>query len=157
MRCAASPAGSAVASVARLWNPRSNHKLHRYWVSFEDRIIIAGESLEQTGVLSLQRVNPDALRARLRVMGCEFEEIIGSGNDLAVWINGLELFVGVKAIEDRRMLIAFGIPPASKVKMKVTLDTSDRVEVDAKISPRGDLGVAAGRSGLSIGLCQTRH
>lgn len=104
-----------MTNVVHLWNPRSNHHLRRHWVSFSDRIIIDGESIEQSGVLSVLPVGCDQLRARLRVMGREYEEVVTPGHDITVWISGLELTVGVKAVEDERMLVEFGVPPGSKV------------------------------------------
>lgn len=143
-----------MGKVAQLWNPRSNHRLRRHWISFEDQIIIGGESLEQSGVLSVRPACQGELRARLRVLGREFEEAVGVGNDIAIWINGLELFIGVKAIDDERMLVAFGIPPGSKVN--VTLDSESGMEEDAKAYPRGNHGCNADGSACPIGLRQTR-
>jgi hypothetical protein len=146
--------GNALGKLAQLWNPRSNHSLRRYWISFEDRIIIGGENFEQAGVLSLRRARQGELHARLRVMGREFEQAVTTGNDVAVWINGLELFIGVKAIDDEGMLLAFGIPPGSRVN--VTLDSGGGVEAETKAFPIGNRGANAGGSGCAIGLCQTR-
>ena len=114
-----------MSNVVQLWNPRSNHRLRRHWVSFDERIIIAGEDMDQSGVLSVQHVDREELRARLRVMGREFEEVVTPGHDITVWIHGLELIVGVKAVEDDRMLVEFGVPPGSKVG--VTLDSGKPV------------------------------
>ena len=143
-----------MGKLARLWNPRSSHKLHRYWVSFEDRIVIGGESLDQAGVLSLRPACQGALRARLRVMGSEFEQPVNAGNDIAVWINGLKLFVCVKAVDDARMLLAFGIPTGSKVNVRLEpgagIDDSANAVPDA---PRGD---NENDSGYPVGLCQTQ-
>lgn len=116
-------------SVARLWNSRSKRSLRRHWISFRDRIVIGGENLEQTGVLSVRRACLGGLRARLRVMGCEFEEVIKPGNDIAIWINGLELIIGVKAVDDERILVAFGIQPGANVN--VTLEPGADADADA--------------------------
>jgi hypothetical protein len=118
-----------MSNVVHLWNPRSNHQLRRHWVAFSERIVIDGENLEQSGVLSVLPVGHDELRARLRVMGKEFEEVVTPGHDITVWIGGLELIIGVKAVEDDRMLVEFGIPPGSKVG--VTLDAG--VQVNAPL------------------------
>jgi hypothetical protein len=115
-----------MSNVVQLWNPRSNHRLRRHWVSFQDRIVIAGDDLEQAGVLSVQPVGLGELCARLQVMGREFEETVTPGHDITVWIHGLELVIGVKAVEDERMLVEFGVPPGSKVG--VTLDSGKTVE-----------------------------
>lgn len=109
-----------MSNVVHLWNPRSNHRLRRCWVPFSDRIIIDGENLEQSGVLSVLPVGHDQLRARLQVLGHEYEEVVTPGHDITVRISGLELIIGVKAVEDERMLVEFGIPPGSRVG--VTLD-----------------------------------
>jgi Fe2+ transport system protein FeoA len=108
-------------NVVYLWNPRSSNHLRRHWVSYSERIIIGGTNLEQAGVLTVLPRGHDELRARLRVMGREFEEVVTPGHDITVWINGLELIIGVKAIADERMLVEFGIPPGSNVD--VTLDS----------------------------------
>lgn len=104
-----------MSNVVHLWNPRSNHRLRRHWVSFSERIIIGGESIEQAGVLSVLPAGNDELHARLRVMGHEYEEVVTPGHDITVRISGLELIIGVKAVEDERMLVEFGIPPGSTV------------------------------------------
>jgi hypothetical protein len=143
-----------VGSVAQLWNPRSNRSLRRYWISSEDQIIIGGENLEQTGVLSLRPVCQGELRARLRVKDRKFEESVSAGNDIAIWINGLKLFIGVKAIDDERMLLAFGIAPGAKVNVILYAGVGD--EAAAKAFPWASGGVDANESGCPIGLCQTR-
>jgi len=109
-----------MSNVVHLWNPRSSHPLRRHWVSYSDRILIGGDNPDQAGVLSVLPVDNDALRARLQVMGREYEEVVTRGHDITVWISGVELIVGVKAIAEGRMLVEFGIPPGSKVG--VTLD-----------------------------------
>lgn len=119
-----------MSNVAQLWNPRGSHKLRRHWVSFADRIVIAGEDLDQSGVLSVlptgREGGRDGLRARLRVLGNEFEEVVAPGQDIVVWIHGLELVVAVRAVEDGRMLVEFGVPPGSKIG--VTLDSGAPAE-----------------------------
>ena len=154
MRCEARAKGNAVGNVARLWNSRSKHSLRRHWISFQDQIVIDGESLEQTGVVSVRRACQGELRARLRVMGREFEEVIKEGNDIAVWINGLELIIGVKAVDDERVLVVFGIPPGSKVN--VTLEAGAAVEADAQARPREYDGANGDGCGRLIGLSQIR-
>lgn len=107
-------------NVVHMWNPRSANHLRRHWVSYSDRIVIGGENLDQAGVLSVLPVDSNALCARLQVMGREYEEVVTRGHDITVWISGVELVIGVKAVADERMLVEFGIPPGSKVG--VTLD-----------------------------------
>ena len=94
------------------------------------------------------------LHARLRVMGREYEGAVNTGNDLAIWINGLMLFVGVKAVDDEHMLLAFGIQPGSRVK--VTLDAGAGVSEAAIASPLADDAANPDRSGCPIGMCQTQ-
>jgi hypothetical protein len=115
-----------MSNVVHLWNPRSNHHLRRCWVAFSDRIIIGGETLEQSGVLSVLPAGCDELRACLQVMGHEYEEVVTPGHDITVRISGLELIIGVKAVEDERMLVEFGIPPGSRVG--VTLDSATHAQ-----------------------------
>lgn len=140
-----------MGKVAQLWNPRGNQTLRRHWVAFEDQIVIGGETQEQSGVLSVRPVRQGELRARLRVMGREYEEAVCAGHDIAIWINGLQLFVGVKAVDDEHMLVAFGIPQGSTVN--VTLDHGAGVDDDAADYPAAVMGNSSGRS---IGLCQTQ-
>ncbi len=145
-----------MGSVAQLWNSRSKHNLRRHWISFQDLIVIDGECLEQTGVLSVQRAHARELCARLRVMGREFEEVVKPGNDIAVWINGLELIIGVKAVDDERMLAVFGIQPGSNVT--VTLEPGAGADSDATTLPR-EYDYAGGGGddfGCPIGLRQIR-
>jgi len=114
------------SNVVHLWNPRSIHHLRRQWISFSERIIIGGENIEQSGVLSVLPAGDDELRARLQVMGHEYEEVVTPGHDITVRISGLELIIGVKAVEDERMLVEFGIPPGSRVG--VTLDSATHAQ-----------------------------
>ena len=143
-----------MGDVAQLWNSRSKHSLRRHWVSFRDRIVIGGEYLDQTGVLTVRRVHQDELRARLRVMGREFEEVIKVGNDIAVWINGLELVVGVKAVDGERMLAAFGIQPGSGVC--VSLEQVEDENIDAEMYSSESGNYYHDDYGHSIGLRQIR-
>ena len=138
-----------MGKVAQLWNPRGNRCLRRHWVSYEDQIIIDGGSLEQAGVLSVRPGCKGQLRARLRVMGRDYEEAISAGNDLSIWINGLNLFVGVKAVDDAHMLLAFGIQRGAKVNL--TLAAGPGTDETALVFARANDG-----AGCPIGLCQTQ-
>ncbi len=119
-----------MSNVAQLWNLRRSQNLRRHWVSYSDRIVIEGEDLDQSGVLSVlpsgRSGDRDALRARLRVLGGEFEEVVAPGQDITVWIHGLELVIAVRAVEDERMLVEFGVPAGAKVG--VTLDSGKAEE-----------------------------
>jgi len=114
-----------MSNVAQLWNMRPSHGLRRHWVSYSDRIVIEGEDLEQSGVLSVlpsgREGDREALTARLRVLGDEYEETVAHGQDITVWIHGLELVIAVRVVEDQRMLVEFGVPHGAKVG--VTLDS----------------------------------
>ena len=142
-----------MANITQLWNPRGNNRLRRYWIRSNDRIVIGGDTPEQSGVLMLLPPRSDGLCARLQVMGTQFEETVAPGNDIAVWINGLELFVGVKAVEDERLLVAFGIPHGSKVN--VTLEAGARPGTQAMAITGDVAGERRQTHGRSSGLCQT--
>ena len=144
-----------MGSVAHLWNPRGNSRLRRYWVAFGEQISIDGESLDQSGVVSFRADRPGHLHARLQAMGCEFEEAVAPGNDIAVWINGLKLFIGVKAIDANRMLVAFGIQAGARVN--VTLEAVLAVKEDFKARLWANCGSGGGRLGGRVGICQTQH
>ena len=143
-----------MSSVARLWSPRNKHRLSRHWISFENRIVISGEGPAQAGTLSVQPTGQGGLRARLQVMGRKYEELVSAGNDIAVWINGLNLFVRVTAVEDARRLVAFGIPPGSTVNL--ALEQGTGIEDDASACPRGYRRIYENGAGCPIGLCQTQ-
>lgn len=144
-----------MGNVAHLWNPRGNHRLRRYWVFFEDQILIDGENSDQAGILSLRPACHGQLLARLQAMGHDFEEAVSTGNDLAVWINGLRLFIGVKAIDETGMLIAFGIQPGSRVH--VTLETTDCAQETSTLPSLIGRRAFEDSPGCHIGICQTRH
>ena len=143
-----------MAKVAQLWNPRGNRRLRRYWMSFKDRIIIGGESPEQAGILSVRPARQGELHARLQVMGRRFEEPVNAGNDIAVWINGLKLVVCVKAVEDARMLVAFGVPTDTTVS--VTLEAGAGTEEDANAGRGAYRRIYENGVGCPVGLCQTQ-
>ena len=143
-----------MGNVVQLWNSRSKRSLRRHWISYQDRIVIGGEYVDQTGVLSVQRVQADELRARLRVMGREFEEAIKVGNDIAVWINGLDLIVGVKAVDDEHMLVTFGIQPGSNVCVTLEPGCDEEDEGGASLAEYDD--PCSDACGCSIGLRQIR-
>ncbi len=114
-----------MGSVAYLWNPRSKHRLRREWISFEHQIAIDGEEPGQTGLLTLKPAGRAELHARLSVMGREFEQQIEFGNDIIIWINGLEIFIGVKAVEEGRCFAAFGVLPGQKVRLTLDAEPGD--------------------------------
>lgn len=143
-----------MGSVAHLWNPRSNSRLRRYWMSFEDRVVIAGESPAQAGVLTVRPARRGGLRAQLQAMGRKFEEPVNAGHDIAVWINGLNLMVCVIAVEDARMLVAFGISSGSTVKL--TIETGARAEEDAPAGAGAYRRIHENGVGYPVGLCQTQ-
>jgi hypothetical protein len=111
-----------VAEVTRLWNPRGHDTLRRYWAAFDGQIIIEGWLPEHTGMLTLRTDGPECLRARLHMLGGEYEEIVASGEDLIIRIHGLILHVGIKAVAARRLLLAFRVPNGSPPGVKLTLD-----------------------------------
>ena len=137
-----------MGNVVHLWNPRIDHRLGRHWIRFEDPIVVGGASPEQSGVLTVHPLEGDRLRARLKVIGSEFQEDIAPGNDIAIWINGLYMLVGVTAVEDGRALVAFGIPRGAtgNVTLDVGNGTADRLDPAALPSFR-----------TSAGLCQMHN
>lgn len=140
-------------NLVRLWNARGHKQLRRHWIEFKDRIAISGETPEQVGVLTLQPAGAGGLSARLQVMGNEFMLTIAPGNDIDVWINGLELFVGVKAVTRHSVLLVFGI--AHGVKVNVTLEVGDEIETQALAT--ADASRQRQTRACSAGLCQTRN
>lgn len=131
-----------MGNVVQLWNPRIDPRLGRHWVRFEDPVIVGGDNPGQAGVLTLLPAGDDRLRVRLQVIGNEYEEDVSPGNDIALWIHGLQMLVGVSAVEEGRALVAFGIPRGSRAN--VTLDDEDP----------SAFGVPPGGAGAPSGLCQ---
>ena len=92
--------------------------LKRYWVGFHEDVFIHGENAEQSGVLSLcPPADSEAITAHLRVFGREVTQVLQPGEDISVRIHGLELVVGVRAVEDHRLLLEFGIPEGSHASL----------------------------------------
>ncbi len=143
-----------MGNVVQLWNARGDQRLRRYWIWFKDRIVIGGEFPQQAGMLTLLPAGADGLRVRLQVRGGEFEQTIARGNDIAVWINGLELFVGVKAVADECVLVAFGVARGAKVS--VTLEAGIALQTQALAAASEDAGESRKAHGCSSGLCQSR-
>lgn len=108
-----------MGTVTQLWNPRGDRRLPRHWISYDERILIGGQGREQAGILSVRPGDGGALRARLQVADGEFGESIEPGHDLAIWINGLSLFVDLIAVEEARLLASFRVPSGAKVSVAV--------------------------------------
>jgi len=140
-----------VGKIVRLWNPRGNRSLARYWVAFDEQIRIDGDTSEQAGVLSLQPVR-GTLHARLQAIGCDVEETVNQGEDVSIRINGLTLFVGVKALDDRRMLVEFGKQPGCRVN--VTLESVRGTAGDP--NPFPPAGVPGGHAAVGISSARPR-
>lgn len=115
-----------MSNVVQLWNPRGHRNLRRHWVSFAERIVISGEHVDQSAVLSVLPTGCDELRVTLRCIGGEFEERITPGHDITVRLHGVELVIGVKAVDEDRMLVEFGVPFGRKVR--ISLDCGEAVE-----------------------------
>lgn len=134
-----------MGNVVQLWNPRIDHRLGRHWVRFDDPIVVGGTCPDQSGVLTIAPLGEDRLQARLQVIGNEYEETITPGNDIALWINGLYMLIGVTAVEDGRALVAFGVPRGSQAN--VTLD-EDEAPMDLALLPSFQ---------SPAGLCEMRN
>jgi hypothetical protein len=121
-----------VGNVVQLWNPRIDHRLGRHWVRFNEPIVVGGTSPDQSGVLTVTPLGGDRLHVCLQVIGAEYAEDIAPGNDIALWINGLYMLIGVTAVEEGRALVAFGVPRGSQAN--VTLD-EDAAPMDLALLP----------------------
>jgi hypothetical protein len=106
-----------VGNVTQLWNPHGSRRTPRHWISYDERIVIGGEKREQAGELSVRPGDGGKLHARLHVADGDFDEQVAPGEDLAIWINGLRLFVDLIAVEERRMLAAFRAPVGAQVSV----------------------------------------
>jgi hypothetical protein len=108
-----------VGSVTKIWSPRNFcSPLKRYWFAFHEDVFIHGENVEQSGVLSIRPPHDsDAITAHLRVFGREVTQVLQPGEDISVRIHGLELIVGVRAVEDDRLLLEFGVPQGSHASL----------------------------------------
>ena len=108
-----------MGSVTRIWSVRNfRSPLKRYWVGFREDVFIHGENAEQSGVLSIGPPDgSDAITAHLRGFGREVTQVLQPGEDISVRIHGLELIIGVRAVEDERLLLEFGIPEGSHASL----------------------------------------
>lgn len=109
-----------MGNVVQLWNPRIDPRLGRHWIRFEDPIVVGGTNPGQSGVLIVTPLAGDRLHVRLQVIGHDYEQDIAPGNDIALWINGLYMLIGVTAVEEGRALVAFGVPRGAQAN--VTLE-----------------------------------
>jgi hypothetical protein len=134
-----------MGNVVQLWNPRIDHRLGRHWIRFEDPIVVGGTNPEQSGVLTVLPLEGDRLRVRLQVIGSEYEQDIAPGNDIAIWINGLYMLIGVTAVDEGRALVAFGVPRGSQAN--VTLD-EDAAPMNLAVLPSFQ---------SPAGLCEMRN
>lgn len=108
-----------MSNVVQLWNARQSRQSRRHWVDYSERIVIVGERFGQTGALTMSPAGGNALHARLSVLGKEFQEIVTPGQDITVWIQGVELVVTVRAVEKERMLVEFGMPPGTRLRVRL--------------------------------------
>ncbi len=112
-----------MGSVTRIWSVRNfKSPLKRYWVGIREDVFIHGENAEQSGVLSIAPLESSAadcqsITANLRVLGREVTQILQPGEDISVRIYGLELIIGVRALEDERLLLEFGIPQGTHASL----------------------------------------
>ena len=106
-------------NVVQLWNARQSPRLSRHWIYYAERIVILGERFDEAGMLSMTPTSGDALHARLRVLGDEFEENVIPGQDITLRLHGAELVVRVRALERDRMLVEFGMPPGSRFRIRI--------------------------------------
>ena len=108
-----------MGSVTKIWSPRNfRSPLKRYWIGFREDVFIHGENVEQSGVLSIcPPGDSDAITAHLRVLGREVTQVLQPGEDISVRIHGLELIVGVRAVERDRLLLEFGVPQGSHASL----------------------------------------
>ena len=120
-----------MSNVVQLRNPRTNLQMRRYWISFSESVIIGGESADESGVLTVGR---DGLRAQLSVGGRELAQSIAHGTNIALWIGGAQVFIGVVAVEGERMLVSFGIPRGAKVSVAVAQDMQRDWETKTAVS-----------------------
>jgi hypothetical protein len=59
----------------------------------------------------------DSITAHLRVSGREVTQVLQPGEDISVRVHGLELIVGVRAVEDDRLLLESGVPHGSRASL----------------------------------------
>ena len=140
-----------MARITHLWSLRGDQRLRRHWISFTDRIVIAGEHPEQAGELTVRPGAGGELLARLRVEGREYDVAVYAGNDISVRINGLMLFVGVKAVNEEHLLVAFGIPHGSSAS--VTVEAGPENEEDDMCLGACERALKA--DAFPVGICQT--
>ena len=81
-------------------------------------MVISGGHPEQCGVLSIR--GPDAggrLFATLRLDDKQLTEEVPRGGELLINIRDLKLVVAVRAVEDARVLVEFGVPHGDRTRV----------------------------------------
>jgi hypothetical protein len=101
-----------MGNVTELWNTRNLQRgLRRHWIPFREKIHISGGQANQSGVLSIHQPMPGGpLFATLDVEAGQLTEEIGRGGELVIDFHELRLVVVVRAVEDTRALLEFGVP-----------------------------------------------
>lgn len=112
-----------MGKLARLWNPRFDHRFDRCWIEYGDAILIAGPARSPAAVLTLWPAGRTHLRALLHTGAGTYETAVDCGEDIAIRIDALSLLVGVAAVEDERLLVCFAIPRGSRIEVSLDAGT----------------------------------
>ena len=106
-----------MANVVHLWNPRSARRLRRHWVSFFQHIAMLGSHPDDRADLQISPVSPDELRVCLRSLGVMSEKSLHPGEDIEIHMRNAVLFIDVKAIGSRRLLVEFASTAEDEVRV----------------------------------------
>jgi hypothetical protein len=111
-----------MSEVFELWNPRNARSgLRRYWVRMGERMLIDGDSPHQVGVLSFHRPEREAeLVAHLKLFDGQLQEPVRPGEDLTIRIRDLHLLVIVRAVQNDRVMLEFGVTPGTPVDITLS-------------------------------------
>ena len=101
-----------MGSVTKIWNTRNlKQRAHRHWVRFNEEMLISNGQQDQSSVLSIGQAIPGKpLLATLKVASGHLIQEIGNNGELVINNKNVRLLVVIRAIEESRVLVEFGVP-----------------------------------------------
>ena len=101
-----------MGSITKIWNTRNlKQRLHRYWVRFNEEMLISNGQQDQGSVLTIgPAFAGKPLLATIKVAEGQRTQEIGSDGELVINVKNVRLPVVIRAIEESRVLVEFGVP-----------------------------------------------
>lgn len=110
------------SSVTMLWNTRNAKPgRRRHWVRLDEDMHIWSDDRTQSGVLSLSRNGADGpLRVILNVDGRRISDEITANGELLITIKNVKLLLVVRAVEESRVFLEFGMPRGDQTRIAIS-------------------------------------